>query len=187
MKGAFVVNQWLAELGFLKLKKDFRELEPGTDLREELVDWGRTRAWAWGGYYSRFFVNVKGREPEGAVEPEALEEVVEALRSELRSLRGPRGERWETLAVRPAEVYPRAEGDAPDLMVYFDDLSWRAAGTLGWPSNYLPENDRGPDDAVHDWYGVLAVYDPEGTVSRSGGEALEAHEVRRFLEELVLR
>ncbi len=187
MKGAFVVNQWLVEQGFLKLKKDLRELKPGTDLQEELVDWGRTRAWAWGGYYSRFFVNVKGREPEGAVEPGAFDEVVEALRSELRSLRGPRGEQWETLAVRPAEVYPRAEGDAPDLMVYFDNLSWRAAGTLGWPSNYLPENDRGPDDAVHDWYGVLAIYDPEGTVSNSDGGTLEAHEVRRLLEELVLR
>ena len=31
---------------------------------------------------------------------------------------------------------------------------------------YLPENDRGPDDAVHDWNGVLAIYDLEGTMGR---------------------
>lgn len=40
-------------------------------------------------------------------------------------------------------------------MVYLDNLSWRPAGTIGWPSIYLEENDRGPDDAVHDWLGII--------------------------------
>jgi len=53
-----------------------------------------------------------------------------------------------------------AKGDKPDMMVYFDDLYWRAAGTLGHPSNYLPENDMGPDDAVHSEYGVFALHLP---------------------------
>ena len=105
------------------------------------MDWSNTKAWAWGGYYSRFFVNVKGREPGGIVEPDAYGEVLEALRSELKSLKGPLGEQWRNIAVTPQEVYPKAEGDAPDMMVYFDNLSWRAAGTLGWPSYYLSEND----------------------------------------------
>ncbi len=47
-------------------------------------------------------------------------------------------------------------------MVYFDDLNWRAAGTVGGhPSNYLPENDTGgPDDANHSEVGVFSMYLP---------------------------
>ena len=52
------------------------------------------------------------------------------------------------------------------MIVYFDDLYWRAAGTLGHPSNYLPENDTGPDDAVHSEYGVFALHLPGMNESR---------------------
>ena len=154
MEGAFAINQWLAEQGYLKLRREPRK--PGEELTNDAVDWQGTLAWAWGGYYSRVFVNLRGREPRGVVEPgEEYESLVEQLRRDLESLRGPRGEAWETRAYRPGELYPRVRGDAPDLMVYLDDLRWRAAGTLGWPTPYLEENDTGPDDAVHDWIGVI--------------------------------
>lgn len=43
-------------------------------------------------------------------------------------------------------------------MVYFDNLYWRSAGTIGHRSLYLSENDTGPDDSVH-WYdGVFVLY-----------------------------
>jgi predicted AlkP superfamily phosphohydrolase/phosphomutase len=42
--------------------------------------------------------------------------------------------------------------------VYLDDLSWRAAGTLGYSTDYLLENDTGPDDAVHDYDGIYILY-----------------------------
>ena len=58
-------------------------------------------------------------------------------------------------------LYRESRGDKPDLMVYFDDLSWRSAGTLGYPSPYLLENDIGPDDAVHSMDGVFLLYDPQ--------------------------
>jgi predicted AlkP superfamily phosphohydrolase/phosphomutase len=45
-------------------------------------------------------------------------------------------------------------------MVYFDDLYWRSAGTLGHGSLYLSENDTGPDDAVHAQYGIFVLHDP---------------------------
>lgn len=46
-------------------------------------------------------------------------------------------------------------------MVYFDDLYWRSAGTMGHGDLYLPENDTGPDDAVHDKLGLYIYYDPK--------------------------
>ncbi len=185
MKGAFTINQWLAEQGYLKLREKVGELRPGTDLKEELVDWDHTVAWAWGGYYSRVFINLKGRERRGAVEPKYYEETLEQLRRDLLRIRGPGGEEWENAAYRPSELYPETNGDPPDLMLYLDDLWWRPAGTLGWPSNYLEENDRGPDDAVHDWLGVYAVYDPEGTLEKGDRGVVEITSIRDRLLELV--
>ncbi|ALL02001.1 hypothetical protein Pyrde_1958 [Pyrodictium delaneyi] len=185
MKGAFTINQWLAEQGYLKLKVNPKELKPGTDLKEDMIDWEHTIAWAWGGYYSRVFINLRGREKRGAVEPRYYEETLKQLRRDIERIRGPQGEQWRNMVFRPEELYPEVNGDAPDLMVYLDDLGWRPAGTLGWPSLYLPENDRGPDDAVHDWIGVYAVYDPEGTVSKGDVGTIDIHEVRRNLEEII--
>ena len=183
MKGAFALNQWLIERGYLALKKE--PSRPGIDLEPEMVDWGKTLAWAWGGYYSRVFINLKGREPQGTVEPRDYEDVVEQLRGELLSIKGPNGEAWRNIVHRPHEVYPQVNGDAPDLMVYLDNLDWRPAGTLGWPSPYLEENDRGPDDMVHDWTGVLAIYDPEGTLEKGHRGTIGITEIRPLLEELV--
>jgi predicted AlkP superfamily phosphohydrolase/phosphomutase len=169
MKGAFVVNQWLEEKGYLRLKR--KPEKKGEDLRPENIDWDHTKIWAWGGYYSRFFINVKGREPRGIIEPEKVPDLIAEIKDELGKLRGPSGEVWVNKAYTPKELYPVVKGDPPDLMVYFDDLSWRAAGTLGWNTLYLEENDKGPDDAVHDWYGVFTIYDPEETIS-SGDKGL---------------
>ena len=67
---------------------------------------------------------------------------------------------------RPQELFPVLNGDPPDLFVYFDDLYWRSAGTVGYGTYYLPENDKGPDDAVHDWDGILVIYDPQETIEK---------------------
>ncbi|WP_256205130.1 alkaline phosphatase family protein [Aeropyrum camini] len=153
MKGAFAINQWLVEQGYLKLREQPRK--PGVDLEWSMIDWSRTVAWAWGGYYSRVYINLKGREPQGIVGREEYWSVVEQLKRDIEKIRGPDGEKWNNKAYHPTELYPEVRGDAPDLMVYLDNLSWRPAGTIGWPSIYLEENDRGPDDAVHDWLGII--------------------------------
>jgi len=185
MLGAFAINQWLVEQGYLKLRVDPSTLKPGTDLSEDLIDWSGTTAWAWGGYYSRVFINLKGRERRGTVEPRYYEDTIKQLRRDIEAIKGPGGEPWDNKAYTPQELYPEVNGDPPDLMVYLDDLNWRPAGTLGWPSPYLEENDRGPDDAVHDWHGVLAVYDPQGTIGRGDAGTIEIHRVKSLLEEVI--
>ncbi len=179
--GSFVINQWLEERGFLKFKREPKE---GEDLSEDLIDWNKTLAWGWGGYYSRIFINLKGREKYGIVEPKDYEHVITDLKKEILKLKGPEGESWKNLAYKPEELYPEVNGDAPDLMAYFDDLNWKAAGTVGWPTLYLPRNNRGVDDAVHDWYGILAIYDPGGKYTGSRG-VIDAHEVFNILKELI--
>ncbi|MCQ6254481.1 alkaline phosphatase family protein [Methanocaldococcus sp.] len=161
MKGAFVINQWLIEEGLLKIKNP-EILKSGKQLRFENldIDWNKTIAWAWGGYYARIFLNVEGREPNGIIKMEDYHKVREEVAELIKSIRGPNGEKWDTKVFYPEDIYPMTKGDKPDMMVYLDNLSWRSAGTLGYESPYLLENDTGPDDAVHSEYGVFSIYLP---------------------------
>jgi predicted AlkP superfamily phosphohydrolase/phosphomutase len=161
MEGAFCVNEWLAERGWLVLEDDPDGVVPIDRAR---VDWGRSRAWGWGGYYARIFLNVAGREPCGLIEPSRYEAARAELEAELRTIRLPSGEPMPVQIFRPEELYPVAEGDRPDLMVYFDDLRWRSAGTIGHRTLYLSENDTGPDDSVHSMDGIVVLHDPERAI-----------------------
>jgi predicted AlkP superfamily phosphohydrolase/phosphomutase len=162
MEGAFCVNQWLADRGWLVLEEQPDGVVPIDRAR---VDWGRTRAWGWGGYYARIFLNVEGREPQGVIEASRYEEARAELEAELQTIKLPSGQPMPVQAFRPEELYPAAEGDRPDLMVYFDDLRWRSAGTIGHGTLYLSENDTGPDDSVHSMDGIVVLHDPQGEIS----------------------
>jgi len=156
MRGAFCINQWLIREGYLVLKEKPQSV---IDLDKAAVDWSQTKAWAWGGYYARVFFNVKGREPDGIIEATDLDHERDQLTKRLNEISDPSGRRMETKVYKPEALYPVSVGDRPDLMVYFDDLFWRSAGTLGHTEMYLSENDTGPDDAVHSEYGVFVLHD----------------------------
>jgi len=57
---------------------------------------------------------------------------------------------------------------------------------MGWGSLYLPENDRRPVDAVHDWNGVFVIHDPEGTIGDGFKGILSIENVASTLRELML-
>ena len=84
----------------------------------------------------------------------------------LKSIPDDKGEPMNTIVIKPNELFESLNGDAPDLMVYFDDLNWRSAGTMGYESMYLDENDIGPDDAVHDYHGIFIIQDPHKTIGK---------------------
>ncbi len=154
MRGCFCINDWLAREGFLAFHETPRVA--GTPLEKARVDWSRTRAWGAGGYYARLFFNVRGREPEGIVDPTDIPGLTEQLRSRLDGVRLPSGQPLGIRLFSPSDVYRRVEGDPPDLMAYFGGTSWRSAGTVGHGRLFLEENDTGPDDAVHSFDGVIA-------------------------------
>ncbi len=163
MKGAFCINEWLIEQGDLVLKE--RPQSP-VSLEKVEVDWSHTKVWGWGGYYARLFLNVEGREEQGIISPEDYEKERDLLAERIEAIKGPGGEVWKTQVIKPQEFFKETNGDYPDLMVYFDDLYWRSAGTLGHPDKYLLENDTGPDDAVHAKEGIYIIYDPERRQSK---------------------
>ncbi|MFQ6089362.1 MAG: alkaline phosphatase family protein, partial [Candidatus Methanofastidiosia archaeon] len=163
MKGCFCINEWLIREGYLCLKKRPKDI---ISLERAQVDWSRTKAWGWGGYYARIFFNLEGREEEGIVKPQEYEALREELISKLKRIKTPEGRTMKNKIFKPEEIYPKVRGDPPDLMVYFDELSFRSAGTLGHGTLYLKENDTGPDDAVHSEHGIFIFYDPRKDVGR---------------------
>ena len=174
MKGAFCVNEWLAEEGLLKFK---HKPENVVDLEKAPVDWTETRVWGWGGYYARIFLNVKGREAYGKIPKENYESFREEVADKLKTITDPEGRRMDMRVFKPEEVYPVLNGDPPDLMVYFDNLYWRSAGTAGHKTIYLAENDKGPDDAMHAMHGTFILYDKNGRFTSGKVEGLKIFDV----------
>jgi predicted AlkP superfamily phosphohydrolase/phosphomutase len=166
MQGCFCINEWLMEKGYLALKGP--RPPAGTPLEKATVDWPKTRAWGAGGYYARIFYNVRGREPEGALEPSEIPQFESRLSRELRSVRRPDGQSLDADVRVPRNIYREVRGDAPDLMVYFGNAAWRSAGTIGYDSLFLSENDTGPDDSVHSFDGIYVVDRPRSGAGEMG-------------------
>ena len=159
MDGGICLNEWLWRNGYLAFKQD---PEPGKIVRfEDLeVDWERTVAWGSGGYYGRVFLNVRDREPQGTIEPSAYESVRRELAAKLTAIPDEQGRDIGTRVFFPEEIYQEVNGVAPDMIVYFGDLFWRAVGTVGYGSTYTYDNDTGPDDCNHAQNGMFILHDP---------------------------
>jgi len=167
MTGGVCFNDWLIREGYLTLAQ---RVEARTPIDRAPVDWSRTVAWGDGGYYGRLFLNVRGREPEGVVEPSRYEETRDELARKLEAMDGPDGTHLSTRVIKPQDVYPDVRGVAPDLIVYFGDLEWRSVGAVNMQGGevFTTENDTGPDGANHDVTGVFVM---RGLPEQPTGEA----------------
>jgi predicted AlkP superfamily phosphohydrolase/phosphomutase len=158
MDGGVRINEWLRQEGLLGLQ---REPEGRSSTRDCGIDWSRTKVWAEGGYYSRVFLNVEGREPNGTIPAADYERFRDELAARICAIPDDRGQPMATKVYRPEDVYPEIKGVAPDLIVHFGDLYWRAVGTVGGDEGlYTFDNDTGPDDANHAQHGMFILRAP---------------------------
>lgn len=165
MVGGICFNEWLKQEGYLVVEHQPAGIVP---LEKCEVDWSRTRAWGSGGYYARLFLNVKGREPEGIIEPEDYERVRDELAERIAAITDPEGKPIGSVAYKPEDIYAEVNNIAPDLIVYFGNLSWRSLGSLGTGQVHTFENDTGPDDANHAQEGLYIYYNPQRPDQGSG-------------------
>ena len=121
------LNAWLRDNGYLYLENG----APESGLYFKGVDWGRTRAYTLG--LGGLYLNLKGREAQGAVTPGPESEV---LKQELiRKLTNLRDEEQNAIGIR--SVYASNAlyrgpylAEAPDLIIGYNDgyrTSWDAA------------------------------------------------------------
>ncbi len=154
LDGGICFNEWLIQQGYLTVK-DYPDRP--TPIDKVQIDWARTKAWGDGGYYGRLFLNVKGREPQGVIDPADYESVRTELIEKIAAIQDPHGNPLGSRAYRPQDLYREVRGIAPDLIVYFGDLYWRSVGSIGSKSIYTFDNDTGPDEANHDWHGIFVL------------------------------
>lgn len=163
MDGGICINEWLIQEGYLTLK---RYPEKPARLQDLEIDWSRTMAWGEGGYYGRLFLNVRGREPQGVIDPAQYEAVRDELIAKLEAITDPDGRPIGTVVLKPEKIYKETRNIPPDLIVYFGGLLWRSVGTVGLGTTHTFENDTGPDDANHAPYGMAIFYDPRQSLGR---------------------
>ena len=103
------------------------------------LDWGRTKVYSFGNY-GQLYVNLKGREPRGVVNPgEEYRELIEEIRGELLELRDPRsGNRIFDIVLSKRELYrgPYSE-EGPDLVFLDSEMLYNAHRFFELASNSL--------------------------------------------------
>ena len=103
----------MQELGYTVMKKD----EDGNDLRE--IDWSKTTAIAQRGIY--IYLNIKGRDPEGIVDPADQYELERKIIDDLYNYRW-NGKRIVSLAVRRKEAaHFGLNSDRCGDIIYFNE------------------------------------------------------------------
>jgi predicted AlkP superfamily phosphohydrolase/phosphomutase len=181
LMGGICINEWLYQRGYLALKQYPTATTP---LDQVEVDWSQTKAWGAGGYYGRVFLNMQGREPEGIVPLNQYEQLRSELAEQFAALPDSNGQPLGTKVFKPQQVYQKVRGIAPDLIVYFGDLSWRSIGSIGDGEIYTTENDTGADDANHAQFGLFIFYDP---AAPAGGQQLTNAQIYDILPSLLSR
>ena len=115
---SFNLNTWLLNHGYITLKS-----EPNPDQSQAFanVDWSRTRAYGLG--LNGLYLNLRGREREGVVEPGAqADALLKQIKDELLSVHDPKNNLAAITRVdRASDVYqgPYAQ-QGPDLIVGYN-------------------------------------------------------------------
>lgn len=172
LDGGFCVNEWLIREGLLVLDDYPKKVTPFEQLP---VNWRKTRVWSEGGYYARVFFNVKGREPDGVIDPQDYEKVRDDVKARLEATLDEKGKPLGTLVFKPEEIYRTVRNVAPDLIVHFGGLAWRSIGGVGYRAMHIQENDTGPDDCNHAQVGsfILAASNSPLTGPIEGAHLLD--------------
>jgi predicted AlkP superfamily phosphohydrolase/phosphomutase len=139
------LNAWLRDQGFLVMK------EGQTTCRLFLgVDWSRTRAYGVG--FNGLYLNLKGREGEGSLEPAAADALAAEISAALLAWRDPKNGARVVLRVdRAADIYAEARrAEAPDLIVGYDaHYDCSDASALGDVTAEVLEDNLSPWSGSH--------------------------------------
>ncbi len=160
------VYSGLLTLGLGKLRRTLDKRRGGRGLLKKFflsfsdVDWSRTRAYSIG-YIGEVHINLKGREPQGIVEPGAEYELLrDALIRDLRALRLPDGQPLVEHIWKKEEIYHGAHLEqAPDILFLPRNLETIAFGDFEFGSNQILEPSFGVSSS-HRMQGILIAAGP---------------------------
>jgi len=150
-----------------QVSKSTRNKVVGKFLSFDDVDWSRTQAYSIG-HVGQIYVNLKGREPEGIVEPGTeYESVRQRVIDALEDLRHPETGRPMVDQVIPGDqvVHGPYASHSPDLHVVLDGYRAIAFPLFATDSRIVTRQIRG-DSGCHRRHGIFIARGPE---VQSGG------------------
>jgi len=110
------LNAWLRDNGYLVMKEG---KTTGYTVADD-IDWSKTRAFGLG--FNGLYLNIKGREAQGSVEPDEADALMSDLIAKLEASKDPKNGQSAILNVRRgSEIYsgPRVS-EGPDLLVGYN-------------------------------------------------------------------
>ncbi|MDY6877647.1 MAG: alkaline phosphatase family protein [Chloroflexota bacterium] len=156
-----------------QVSKSTRNKVVGKFLSFDDVDWSRTLAYSIG-HVGQIYANLKGREPEGIVEPgPEYENVLRRVTEALQDLRHPETGQPLVDQVVPSDhvVHGPHSHRSPDLHVVLDGYRTIAFPLFATDSHIVTRQIRG-DSGCHRLFGVFVAWGPE---IKSGGMVENAH------------
>jgi len=153
----FSVNTWLVRNGYLSLKG---QTDPATAFTEEKflqgIDWGRTRAYGLG--LGSVFLNLKGRERDGVVDPAEAPGLLKEMKEKLLAVTDPAtGDKVFEAVYLQADVYTGlSQSEAPDMQVGYAEgyQTDKSSASGAAPKDlFVPNDDK--------WSGEHAASDVE--------------------------
>jgi len=158
LDGRINLNEWLLKQGYLKVKNI---PESPTPLNQVDIEWSQTKAWA-EGIIGELYLNVKGREPQGVVEPREYITLLQELSEKLKGIKDEKGKMLNTKTFVRKDIHSGEFGKfGPDLFVYFDNCHWNISNCIGYNSIYSYELSDIPCYGTHGPQGLLVMVGPE--------------------------
>lgn len=136
---SFNLNTWLVNNGYIKMKTDAK---PDSDEPFANVDWSQTRAYGFG--LNGLYINMRGREKNGSVDPAEAPALMRELREKLLAVKDPKANvPVITNLDFASEVYQGPYANAgPDILVGYN-RGYRAGWKTilgGFPVDELEDN-----------------------------------------------
>lgn len=128
----FSVNTWLAQNGYLSIKGQADPASAFTDKKYlEDFDWSKTKAYALG--LGMIFLNMKGREGEGIVDPADAPALITEIKAKLLAVTDPKtGEKVFNAVYENIEPKGDSVADAPDIQLgYAEGFQTNKASAAG--------------------------------------------------------
>ncbi len=167
-----VYNVLLA-IGLGKLRRTLDKRRGGRGLLKRFflsfadVDWSQTRAYSIG-YIGEVHINLKGREPQGIVEPgDEYERTRDQVIADLRALKLPDGNPLVEYIWKKEEIYRGAHlAEAPDILFLPRNLETIAFGDFEFGSNKVIQ----PSFGVSSSHRMNGIFVASGAGIQSVGE-----------------
>jgi predicted AlkP superfamily phosphohydrolase/phosphomutase len=128
-EGHVNLNEWLIHRGYLALHE---YPEKPTAFKYLNVDWANTKCWSIGNS-GKITINLKGREPQGIVAPDAYDTLLDDLRAGISEVRDDHGQFlgvqvWKREAIHFGDY----EAYGPDLFIHIDKVPWNTNDWVGY-------------------------------------------------------